>query len=162
MVHAYARALDCASFPDQAVFVGRRGLSHEDKRDVDRRADEIGPRTAPLGLLQGAGNRAITTLLARTVQRDDDNDGQTDTASGGVDTSDSVDDMCQAIRDNVDGAAVADAWRQDAAGQDQGGGGPASAADGTSVQTTRAEGMVVQRDDPPPTPAPPTPAPPKA
>ena len=120
---------------------------------------------SPFGRWHGAGNRAIAGLLSPSVQRDEavgaTGAGQADAASPAADDTSRVDDMANAILGTVDGAAVADQLRRDAAAQ---GGVAAAAASGSdsvqtardaprTVQTARGDRATVQRDDPatPPT-----------
>jgi hypothetical protein len=113
-----------------------------------RRSGGGGP-DSPFGRWQGAGNRAIAGLLSRPVQRDEDAGG-TDAAMPATDDTSRVDDMASAVLGTVDGAAVTQELRRDAAAQ---GGSASSATDGDAVQTVRADSSAVQRDPttPPPT-----------
>lgn len=125
-------------------------------------ADQVSAPTAgaapasPFGRWQGAGNRAIAALLHQPVQRAEDL-GSTDAAPVTDDTS-PADEIADAVRTGVDGAAVADELRRDAAAQGAAQVVASVASEADPVQTLRDDRAAVQRDPTTPTPTPPRPA----
>ena len=120
--------------------------SRQWRTDPGDRAPQPARSTAesPFGRWQGAGNRALAGLLSPPVQRDEDV-GAIDAAAPASGDTARVDEMADAILSTVDGAAVAEQLRRDAAAQ----GAAAASADlgeagGDSLQTVRTD--AVQRD----------------